>query len=266
MKQIGFIGCGNIAAAIVGGAVASGCLQPEQIVCYDIDSDKAAAFAKDGMTVSASAAAIAKKADILFLTVKPQVFPDVIQTVRESVGRNTLIVTPAAGIRIARVRELFGFDCRVIRVMPNTPLMYAAGATAMVRGEGVDDVEFDFVRSIFSSCGVTAVVEEKMIDIVTGISGSSPAFFMRFAREIILEGIRQGMGRAEAEQLVIQTMAGTAKMMRESSNTVEELIQAVASPNGTTEAGLKTMDRLEFDRISAKVAAAAIERSRELSK
>ena len=266
MKKIGLIGCGNIAAAIVGGAVSAGCLKPEQITCFDIDSAKAAAFARDGMTVAASAGALAREADVLFLTVKPQVFPAVIGEIRESVNRGALIVTPAAGIKIAKGRELFGFDCRVIRVMPNTPLMYAAGATAMVRGAGVEREEFSFIQRIFSSCGVVAVVEEEMIDIVTGISGSSPAFFMRFAREIILEGVRQGMNRDEAERLVVQTMAGTAKMMNESPNTVEELIQAVASPNGTTEAGLKTMDRLNFDRACAEMTAAAIARSRELSK
>ena len=170
-----------------------------------------------------------------------------------------------AGVKINKINKSLGGNKKIIRVMPNTPLTYSAGATAISVGEGVSQEQKDFCEKIFASSGVTAILPEEQIDAVTGISGSSPAFFMRFAREIIKEGVNQGMNRDDAEKLVLGTMFGTAKMMLESDLNADELIKAVASPGGTTEAGLKTMDEQNFDSLVSKIISAAVNRSKELS-
>ena len=266
MKKIGFIGVGNIAGAIISGALAGGVLSAEKFVLYDIDNAKLYSFAQKGMTVAKSIKDLAEAVEVLFLTVKPQILMSVLEQLKPYLKDDTLILSPVAGVKIQKINKALGGDKKIIRVMPNTPLMYSAGATAIAVGERVTDAERDFCEKVFLSSGVTAILPEEQIDAVTGISGSSPAFFMRFAREIINEGINQGMLRADAEKLVLGTMLGTAKMMLESDRTADELIKAVASPGGTTEAGLKTMDAENFDGLVSKIISAAINRSKELSK
>lgn len=265
MKKIGFIGVGNIANAIINGSLKGGILCEKNIVLYDIDAAKLTAFSQKGISIAKNIKDLADGADILFLTVKPQILMSVLEDLKPYLRDSTLIISPVAGVKIAKINNALGGDKKIIRVMPNTPLMYSAGATAIAIGEGVSNDEKDFCEKIFASSGVTAILPEEQIDAVTGISGSSPAFFMRFAREIINEGVNQGMRREDAEKLVLGTMLGTAKMMMESDRTADELIKAVASPGGTTEAGLKTMDNQDFDSLVSGIISAAVNRSKELS-
>lgn len=266
MKRTGFIGVGNIANAIIKGALAAEVLKAENLIIYDIDPNKLTDFTSKGMVAAGSLKELAEKSDVLFLTVKPQIVMSVLEQINPYVSDNTLIISPVAGVKIEKINAALGGDKKIIRVMPNTPLMYSAGATAISAGKGVSADEKMFCEEIFGSCGVTITVPEEQIDAVTGISGSSPAFFMRFVREIINEGVNQGMLREDAEKLVLGTMLGTAKMMMQSDCTADELIKAVASPGGTTEAGLRTMDAVDFDNTVSKVISAAVNRSKELSK
>jgi len=266
MKKIGFIGVGNIANAIINGSLSAGALKAEDLILFDTMQNKLADFVLKGATAAESIKELAEKSDILFLTVKPQVVMSVLDEIKPYISGNTLIISPVAGVKIQKINTALGGNKKIIRVMPNTPLMYSAGATAIAAGAGVSDEEKVFCEKIFAASGVTATLPEEQIDAVTGISGSSPAFFMRFAREIINEGVLQGVDSNTAQKLVIGTMLGTAKMMLESDRSIDELIKAVASPGGTTEAGLKTMDSLDFDSSVAKTISAAVNRSKELSK
>lgn len=265
MKKIGFIGVGNIAGAIIKGSVAGGVFNSSDLVLYDLDAEKLSGFVLDGAKAAKNINELAKNVDVLFLTVKPQILMSVLEQLSPCIKSETLIISPVAGVKIEKINKALGSGKKIIRVMPNTPLMYSSGATAIAVGDGIGDEELEFCKKIFSSSGVTAVLPEEQIDAVTGISGSSPAFFMRFAREIINEGVAQGMSEENAEKLVLGTMLGTAKMMLESERSTDELIKAVASPGGTTEAGLKTMDALDFDHTVSKIISAAIKRSKELS-
>lgn len=266
MKKIGFLGCGNIAKAIAGGAVKAGCIAGKDLVCFDIDKKKVEPFLGLGATLADSSATLAGQVDILFLTVKPQVLPAVLEELTPHLPKDVLLVSPVAGVRIAKLEAMLSEGYRIIRVMPNTPLCSGAGATALSRNAIVTDAEFSFVTKLFAACGVTAALPEEQLDAVTGISGSSPAFFMRFAKAIIAAGVADGMKEEDAKRLVLQTMAGTAKMVMESDQSIDDLICAVASPGGTTEAGLKTMDALQFDQTTSAVLTAAIHRSKELAK
>lgn len=265
MKKTGFIGIGNIANAIISGAFAGQVLTPEDLILYDIEPSKLSPFAKMGAEIAKDITEVAKNSEVLLLTVKPQILESVLEQIKPHLNPNALIISPVAGVKIEKINSALGKNKKIIRVMPNTPLMYSAGATAIAVGDGVSEKEKDFCEKLFAASGVTVFLPEEQIDVVTGISGSSPAFFMRFAREIINEGVNQGMSREDAEKLVLGTMLGTAKMMQLSDRTADELIKAVASPGGTTEAGLKTMDKLDFDTSVSQIISAAVNRSKELS-
>lgn len=266
MKKIGFIGVGNIAGAIIKGSLANGIFKSEDIVLYDLDKNKLSEFVSLGAVAADSLSALAQTVDVLFLTVKPQILMSVLGDLKPYFRDDTLVISPVAGVKIKKISEVLGLNAKIIRVMPNTPLMYSAGATAIAAGDGISAEELAFCEKIFASSGVTALLPEEQIDAVTGISGSSPAFFMRFAGEIINEGVAQGLSRENAEKLVLGTMLGTAKMMMQSDRTVDELIKAVASPGGTTEAGLNKMDSVDFNGIVSEIISAAVDRSKELSK
>ena len=170
------------------------------------------------------------------------------------------------GQTISAVEAAFGKDIKLVRVMPNTPLLYGEGATAIVKCDPVTDSEFEFVKGAFESCGTTCVVEEKDIDVVIAASGSSPAFVFRFARELIGYCVDSGLDPAAAKKLVLATIKGSASMLEQSPLSADGLIRMVASPNGTTEAGLKSMDETGFDLSVRAAADAAKNRSIEMKK
>ncbi len=265
MSTIGFIGLGNIAKAIAGGAVGSNCISGKDLRCFDIDTDKVAPFTALGAKVCNSIPELASQVDILFLTVKPQVLPTVLSELAPHLSTKTLLVSPVAGVRTQKIEAMLGSNFRVIRVMPNTPLLYGEGATALCKNAAVTDEEFAFVTKLFAACGVTAALPEEQFDAVTGISGSAPAFFLRFANAIIEQGVINGMNPEDAKKLVLKTMAGSAKMAMQSAQPIESLIRAVASPGGTTEAGLNYMTDKDFDELTQEVIASAIRRSKELA-
>lgn len=261
--RFGFIGVGNIAHAIVKGILSAGYIKPNRISLYDVSPEKTQGLVSEG-EVCASAAALTRSCKYVFLTVKPQIYPAVLKEIRQAVTADTCLVTVAAGRTIDWVKEQIGFDCKVIRVMPNTPLMVGCGASALVHAAPVTDREFAVVKGCFSSCGVTCTVEEEAMDTVTAVSGSSPAFIFRFAQDLIDTAAARGLSRADAQRLVSGTLLGSARMILESGRTVEELIRMVTSPNGTTEAGLRAMDEAGFDRAVEQAVEAAERRSVEL--
>lgn len=264
--KVGFIGCGNIASAIIAGAVQSGYLQPQKILCYNPHQEKAEALKSAfGVVVVNSALEVAKLADILFLTVKPQKYAEVITEIKQAVSKNVCVVDVAAGVSIQKVQQLFGFECATIRAMPNTPLLVGQGATALACSQNISSENYRFVSGIFAAAGLACSVKEENMDAVTGISGSAPAFFMRFAREIVAAGVANGLEPLTAANLVVQTMRGTAALLENHAQEFNALIQNVASPGGTTEAGLKQMDSLNFDDFTKQIIQAAINRSAELA-
>ncbi len=266
MANIGFIGAGNIATAIIGGVIRSGYITTENINIYDIDLQKCEKLSIYGVRAVASVTELIEKSDYIFLTVKPQIFMDVLCNIRVLDNTEKVFVSVGAGITISYIKEHLQCDAKVIRAMPNTPLLYGNGATALVHADPVTDEEFDFVRGIFGAAGVTCVVDEHLMNTVTGVTGSSPAFIFRFARELIAAGVKAGMAETDANQMVIQTLLGSAVMLQQGKMSPNDLIQMVASPNGTTVAGLQALDSAEFDSAIQAAVSAAIKRADELSK
>lgn len=262
--KIGFIGTGNIATAIYNGVTASGYIKHDNIMVYDNDSEKMIPFSNVGSVVAKSSAELCEKCEYVFLTVKPQIYNSVLSDIKDY-AKDTCFVDVAAGISIDAVKTCLGFDAPVIRVMPNTPLMVSVGSTALVKKSPVTDEQFNFIKGCFDSCGVTAVVDEECINTVIAASGSSPAYIMRFAKILIDFAAENGLSRESANNLVIQTLLGSAKLIKESDKDISELITNVTSPNGTTAAGLKCLDELNFDDALRSCLEATVKRAEELS-
>lgn len=264
INRVGFIGAGNMAQAIINGIIKSGYIKPDNIYIFDIDSEKTKKLTTYGINALNSSIEIVKHCKYVFLAVKPQILSEVLNEINGHITADTCLVSIAAGKTIDFIVMAVGRDCRVIRVMPNTPLMYGFGASALTKHPSVLDDEFNFIRGIFDSCGITCEIDEHLMDTITAISGSSPAFVFRFAKDIINSGIENGLDEATARKMVAQTILGSAKMILKSDFEIDELIRRVASPNGTTEAGLKSLDKDGFDDIIANCIMATIKRSVEL--
>lgn len=266
MESLGFIGVGNIATAILKGVLKSGYITPEKICLFDPDQQKTAAFATGyGVRVAACAEDVVKAVDCVVIAVKPAVVESVLDAIAPVVS-DQCIISVAAGISLSFIGAHLPKGTAVVRVMPNTPLMYGYGAVAYAVNAAVSPEQAAGVQGIFAACGYVTRVEEKMLDSVTAVSGSSPAFVFRFIRDMIAQGVDQGLPESVAADLVIQTVIGSAVMLRESGEPADALIRMVASPNGTTEAGLAALDRSGFDASVKSAIDAAYRRSIELTK
>lgn len=262
---VGFIGCGNIATAIFSGSVKSGYIKPDNFCVFDTDAAKTEAFVKLGAKCSLSPDDLVCSCDFIFLTIKPQVYKDVISSLNPIKTFDKCFIDVAAGITIDYVKSLLGYNAPVVRVMPNTPLMYGNGATAIVKKDPVTDEQFEFVKGFFDSCGITAIVNEECINTITAISGSAPAYVMRFIKNLVDFAEEKGVDRNSAIKLVCQTVLGSAIMVTSSNISVDTLIKNVTSPNGTTEAGLKSLDTSSYDEILQECLRATVDRAEELT-
>ncbi len=263
--KIGFVGTGNIATAIFSGVVGSGYIKPNNVYVFDPVVEKTAPFTQKGANLSSSALDLTITCDFVFLTIKPQIYEDVLKQIKPAV-ENTCFVDVAAGITISFVKQVLGENTAVVRVMPNTPLMYGVGASALVKDQRVTEEQFNFVKGCFDCSGVTAVVNEEFINTVTAISGSAPAYIMQTMKCFIDFAVNSGLEPETAEKLVLGVFSGTAKMAECDPKSLEELIRMVTSPNGTTEAGLKSLAQNNFNTVIENCLTETVKRAEELSK
>jgi len=260
-----FIGAGKMATALGKAIVESGLLPRENIVAADISEAARIAFNKTtGIETIPEAAPAVASADFIILAVKPQVAASVVASLPKVSG-NTLVLSICAGIPLAKLQGWFGMK-KIIRVMPNTPLMVGRGASAFATGEDVTAEEAEFARKLLSSAGKAWPVPEELLDAVTALSGSGPAYIFAMAEAMTEAGKAIGLPPELSLELTLQTIAGSAEMMTRRIDTPEHLRQAVTSPNGTTAAALQVMQEAGFDKIVCDAIAAAKKRSVELGK
>lgn len=245
MTKLGFIGVGNMGCAIIKGA--NGKLGNTAVFAYDADPAKLSGLTEYGATAADSIRELAEKCDYLLLAVKPQQLDGVLAEVKPVLREDTVIISICAGISAEYIKERTAPQAKVVLVMPNTPMMLGAGASAMSRGEGVSDAEFAFARKIIGSCGITEEIPSDKMKEVIAINGSSPAFIYLFAKGFVDYADKAGIDKEAALRLFAQTLTGSAKMLTDSGMSVDELIKQVSSPGGTTLAGL---DRLYAGRLT----------------
>ncbi len=263
---IGFIGGGNMARSLIGGLLARGVAAARIHVCEPQAAARAALAADFGVAVSADASAAAT-ADLIVLAVKPQVMREVCTALGPLTGaRRPLVVSIAAGVRIAQITRWLGRALPVVRAMPNTPALLGAGITGLCPGPGADAADAARAAAVLSACGeVVAIDDEAMMDAVTAVSGSGPAYFFLLIEALEAAGIAQGLPADTARRLAVATAEGAAKMAAAGASTPARLREQVTSPGGTTAAALAVFEAEGLRATVARAVAAAAARGRELS-
>lgn len=263
--SIGFLGAGKMATALAKGFVQAGLVTPEQLIASDISEAARAAFAKEtGAKSVASNADSVKFAQILILAVKPDQVAGALADIHEHMTEKHLLISIAAGVTLARLEAGLGKDARVIRVMPNTPALVGASATGFALGKSATAADADLAKKLFSAVGVAFQVKESLLDAVTGLSGSGPAYVYLFIESLSDGGVAAGLPREVATKLAAQTVLGAAKMVLETGQHPGALKDMVTSPGGTTIEGLHELEKGKLRGTVMSAVRAATEKSKKL--
>ena len=265
--KIGFIGGGNMARSLVGGLVADG-FPPSRIIVSEPDTARRDALAtRFGIPVTRDNLDVADGADVIVLAVKPQVMAEVAGGVAPTLARRSpLVVSIAAGVRTSDLSAWLGGHAAVVRAMPNTPALLRCGASALFAAAGVDPKPREQAEALLRAVGaVTWVDDEALMDVVTALSGSGPAYFFLLMECMADAGAKLGLPREQARLLTLETALGAARMAIESEDDVADLRRGVTSPGGTTEAALGCLENGGFRALVEAAVGAATDRSRELA-
>jgi pyrroline-5-carboxylate reductase len=265
-RSIAFIGGGNMAEAIAAGIVRAGVVPAEAIFVSDPDPERCEHLRDDhGFNITYENPSAVSEGGTLFLTVKPQVLSGVLEEISGLVMPEQLVISIAAGVTLKSLETLLP-GIPVIRSMPNTPSLLGAGATAITTGSAVETDMTHWAVELFHAVGTCHVFPEDLMDAVTGLSGSGPAYIFRMAEALTEAGKQVGIPEDKAADLVRQTILGAARMMCETDNTPTHLREMVTSPGGTTQAGLKSLDEGGFEKVVMEAVRAATKRAKELGK
>ncbi len=268
METIGFIGSGNMAEALINGVVKAGVYRPGKVYVSDIRPERLEYLREHyGVRTADSNADLASKVDVLVLSVKPQNMKAALESMKASVNEDTLVISIAAGITTSLISSILG-DLAIVRVMPNMPAWVDEAASALYANAKAR-TKVEKARLILLSVGKVVVVEnEELLDPVTAVSGSGPAYFFLLMHEMIKAGVELGLPEEDAQSLVLQTAKGAALLAEKAAgegNSPAVLSARVATPNGTTEAAFKVFQAGAFGEMVSKALRRASERSRELS-
>ncbi len=265
-RRWGFIGAGKMATALAKGMLRAGVASAESIGASDpVPGARDLFHAETGIAASELNVDVARQSEVLVLAVKPQSMREVLAQLRPALTSEHLVISIAAGITIAALVEGLGPNVRVVRVMPNTPALVGEGASAYALGSGVGPADEAVVQAFLGSVGRVVCVPESMLDAVTGLSGSGPAFVYLVIEALSDGGVRAGLPRDVAALLATQTVLGAAMMVRETGQHPGVLKDQVASPGGTTIAGLHAMESAGVRGALINAVLAATNRSTELA-
>ena len=266
-SRLAFIGGGNMARSLIGGLIADG-WEPGLICVADPDERQMETLAaRFPIDTTRDNQAAAEQADALVLAVKPQIIGEVARALAPAVSRQRpLVISIAAGIRETALRNWLGEDTAIVRAMPNTPALVQSGATALYANPGVSEDQRNLAESILRAVGLALWVEdEALMDAVTALSGSGPAYFFLFMEALQSAGKQLGLSEETARLLTLQTAFGASKMALESSDDAATLRRRVTSPGGTTERAIEVLQQHDFEAMVRQALEAATERSRELA-
>jgi len=262
-----FVGGGNMGGALIRGLIARG-LSPQKISVGEAHQQRRIALADElGVHVTADNREAVANADVVVIAVKPQDMAGTVQALADVfTQRQPLVVSIAAGIRLADISSWCGRNVAVVRAMPNRPALNSAGATALYAPFSLSETHRSLAASVLGAVGTTVwVQEEDALDVVTALSGSGPAYFFLLAELMTDAAVKLGLDRASAQQLSIQTLFGSGRMAHESDGDLVRLRAEVTSKGGTTEAAVRSFDAANLRGIVAAALAAAADRSREMA-
>ncbi len=266
-KRIGFLGCGNMGEAMVKGLVEASVVVPEALMASDARSDRLAELDRRyGVRVAKDNVELVRESDVVVLAVKPQIMTPVLKEIAPSLSRRQLVISIAAGVSTTTIRTAVGKDIRLIRVMPNTPALVLEGATAIAKGKGLEEGDLEIAQEIFGAVGKVVVLEEELMDAVTGLSGSGPAYVAVVIESLADGGVKMGLDRVTAMLLATQTVLGAAKLLLETGVHPGSLKDMVSSPGGTSITGIAALEEGGIRTTFIKAVERATLRSRELGR
>jgi pyrroline-5-carboxylate reductase len=266
VNRLGFIGTGNMGQALLAGIIKAKLFPARQIIVFDQAAATARIVQKEfKVTLAQGNRQVVTEADAILLCVKPQMILEVLAGIKPAVTAKKPFISIVAGIRTAKIEAVLG-KVPVVRVMPNTPALIGQGMSAICAGKWATRQHLAQTERLFAVVGKTIVAPEKLMDAVTGLSGSGPAYVFTFAEGLIEAGQAVGLDAEQARTLSLQTLVGAAGLLAASDKTPAELRAQVTSPNGTTLAGLKAMNVERFKSILVKTVQAATKRSKELGR
>ncbi len=264
-EKLAIIGVGNMGGAILEGVMKAGLFRPSNIVLCDLVSERAqTAAAKYGVSVSQTASEAAHEATTVLLAVKPQTMADCLAGLKTTVTPSQLIISIAAGITTDFIAGRLSAGARVIRVMPNTPALVGAGVSALCAGARATENDMAHTEKIFSALGKVYRFHESLMDAVTAVTGSGPAYLFLFAEHLAQAAINCGLPEKEAPGLIAQTLFGASKLLIESDEPTSVLRARVTSPGGTTEAAVATLKERGFGESILAAVSSALKRAKEL--
>ncbi len=266
-KTIGFIGCGNMAQAMIGGIVKSNLVSSEKVIASN-PSNKSLNKVKEeyNILITNDNKKVAQFSDIVILAVKPYKYFEVIDEIKSSLKKEAVIVTIAAGITLEPMSKALGAESKVIRTMPNTPALVMEGMSALCANENVTQEELQAVIRVFESFGKVEILEEKLMDIVPAVSGSSPAYVYMFIEALADGAVLQGMPREKAYKMAAQAVLGAAKMVLETGEHPGKLKDNVCSPGGTTIEAVYTLEKNNFRAAVISAMESCTEKSIKMAK
>lgn len=262
--MLALLGAGAMGSAVLEAVLRAGIVTPERARITTLDEAAADRWRDRGVVAAADNAAAADGADLVVVAVKPPDVPGVLDDIAPALGADALVVSLAAGVRLATLSQHLPAGAATVRVMPNTPALLGEGMAALSPGEHCGAEQLDLARELLSACGQVVAVPEKQLDAVTALSGSGPAYVFAIAEALIDGGVLLGLSRPVATQLAVQTLLGSATMLRDSDTSPGLLREQVTSPGGTTAAALREFDRHGLRSAIIAGMEAAQARSQEL--
>lgn len=266
-KVIGFIGSGNMGQAMIGGIIKSGLVESKNIIVCDLDENKLDFIKVEYKTqVTTDAVKLVKNSDIIFMSIKPNIYDVMLDQIKEYVTEEKLVIIIAPGYTLDRVGNVLGEKAKIVRAMPNTPALVGAGMAALCKNKNVTVSEMSFVKHLFESFGEAEEVNEYLFDSVIGVSGSSPAYVFMFIEALADGAVIGGMPRDKAYKFAAQAVLGSAKMVLETGKHPGELKDMVCSPGGTTIDAVAELEKEGFRHAVIQAVVKCMEKSKEMGK
>ena len=265
--NIVFIGGGNMASSLIGGLIADG-FSAANIVVVEIDAEKRQRLSQHfGVQVVEGLAGALESSDVVVFCVKPQQFKEVAKTAGQAMqAQRTLVISIAAGVRTQDISKWLGGSFAIVRAMSNTPALVQTGASALFANANVSEEQRNQAESLMRATGIVEWIDdEALMDVVTALSGSGPAYFFRIMEGLVKGAQQLGLSKEVAHLLTIQTALGAAKMALESGEDIATLREQVTSPGGTTEQGLNVMNNNNIDALLLEILQAAKQRATDLA-
>lgn len=245
--RLGFIGAGNMANAIMRGVIARGIVQPNGVCAFDVDVDKLNRLSAElGICAAKDNRQVVLNSDIVILAVKPNTYERVLLEIKDCLEERHILISIAAGITVDFIKQIIGDRCKVVRTMPNTPALVGEGMTALCTNHDLLPDELRAVKNILHSLGEVEEVPENLMDAVTAVSGSGPAYVAMFIEALADGGVLAGLPRDVAYRMAVQTVIGTARLLIESRKHPGEIKDMVSSPAGTTIEAVRYLEKLGF--------------------